>query len=91
MPKLFELYGYKVYIWSSESGEPIHVHIAKRKASASGVKLWLLSNGTFVMANKNDKRIPEHTLRAIIVKLNANAMVVRNFWLAYHGYEKYYA
>ena len=27
MPKIFEIYGYVISIWSNENGEPVHVHI----------------------------------------------------------------
>lgn len=90
MPKVFTINGYQISIWSNENGEPIHVHVSKRKPSANSPKFWLLSNGIFVSANPNDKRIPPKDLRAIIEKLNLNALYIRNLWVAYHGYEKYY-
>ncbi|MBQ8813590.1 MAG: DUF4160 domain-containing protein [Lachnospiraceae bacterium] len=31
MPSLFTVSGYKVYFWSNENNEPIHVHISKGK------------------------------------------------------------
>lgn len=90
MPKLFVIDGYQISIWSNENGEPIHVHVSKKRPSANSTKLWLLSNGTFIKANPNDKRIPDAILNKIIKKLQPQALMVRNFWVAYHGYEKYY-
>lgn len=90
MPKLFVIDGYQISIWSNENGEPIHVHVSKKRPSANSTKLWLLSNGTFVKANPNDKRIPDAVLNRIIKKLQPQALMIRNFWVAYHGYEKYY-
>ena len=29
MPTIFNAFGYKIYIWSNENGEPIHVHICR--------------------------------------------------------------
>lgn len=29
LPSIFTVSGYKVFFWSNENGEPIHVHIAK--------------------------------------------------------------
>ena len=89
MPKILMINGYQVSIWSNENGEPMHVHVSKRKPSANSPKFWLLSDGTFIAANPNDKRIPENELRVIIKKLNANADYIRDFWIAYHQYEKY--
>lgn len=90
MPKILEINGYQISIWSNENNEPIHVHVSKRRPSKNSTKLWLLSNGTFVMANPNDKRISPKDMRAIIAKLNQNAVLIKNFWISYHGYEKYY-
>lgn len=33
VPKLFVIDGYQISIWSNENGEPIHVHISKKKPS----------------------------------------------------------
>lgn len=90
MPKIFVICGYQISIWSNENGEPIHVHVSKKKPSANSTKLWLLSNGTFIKANPNDKRISDGDMRKIMAALKLEAKTVRNYWVAFHGYEKYY-
>ena len=90
MPKILVINGYQISIWSNANGEPIHVHVSKKRPSSNSTKLWLLSTGVFVMANPNDKRIPKNELKSIIEKLNLSALLVRNAWVAFHGYEKYY-
>lgn len=90
MPKLLMILGYQVSIWSNENGEPIHVHISKRRPTSNSYKLWLTRNGKFIPANPRDTRIPKNDLKNIILKLNDNAMYIRNCWVAYHGYERYY-
>lgn len=90
MPKIMMINGYQISIWSNENGEPIHVHVSKKKPSPNSTKLWLLSNGTFMLANPNDNRIPINDLRSIVAKLNLSAEFIRNVWIGYHGYEKYY-
>lgn len=89
MPKIFMIDGYQISIWSNENNEPIHVHVSKRKPSANSTKLWLLSSGKFVMANPNDRRIDRRQIMRIIRILNSEANTIRNYWIAYHGYEKY--
>lgn len=89
MPKLLVINGYQISIWSNENGEPIHVHISKKKPTANSFKLWLLSDGTFVKANSNDNRISDSELRKILKKLAPQAKFIRDSWVAYHGYEKY--
>lgn len=37
---VFEQYGYKVYFWSNENNEPIHVHISKGKPQGNSTKGW---------------------------------------------------
>lgn len=90
MPKILVIDGYQISIWSNENGEPIHVHVSKKKPSSNSTKLWLLSNGKFVKTNPNDNRIPRNDLNRIMIKLEPQAGYIRNYWIAYHGYEKYY-
>ena len=33
LPNLFEISGYKIFFWSNENFEPIHIHISKGKPS----------------------------------------------------------
>ena len=39
LPSLFTVSGYKIYFWSNEFGEPIHVHVAKGKPISNGTKI----------------------------------------------------
>ena len=64
------------------------MHISKRRPGANSTKIWLLSDGTFELAH-NASRIPQSDLNRIIRFLNDNADEIRDFWIAYHGYEKY--
>jgi hypothetical protein len=38
LPNLFTVSGYKIYFWSNEYGEPIHVHVSKGKPSVNSTK-----------------------------------------------------
>jgi hypothetical protein len=42
------------------------------------------------MANPKDHRIPKKDLNKIIRTLNSMAWVVRDEWVKFHGYAKYY-
>ena len=48
MPNLFTILGYKVYFWSNENDEPIHVHISKGIPSKNAAKIWLTRNGVIL-------------------------------------------
>lgn len=89
MPKLYEINGYQISIWSDEEGEPIHIHISKRKPTKNATKVWLCKDGSLQVAH-NKSRIPEHELNAILKKLKFNYVDIKEFWIAYHGYELYY-
>ncbi len=39
MPRIMIIYGYQISIWSNENGEPIHVHISKKKPSKNSTKM----------------------------------------------------
>ena len=49
MPNLFTILGYKVYFWSNENNEPIHVHISKGIPSKNAAKIWLTRNGGCIL------------------------------------------
>lgn len=61
MPNLFTVSGYKIYFWSNEDGEPIHIHISKGKPSPNSTKIWLTKKGGCIVAN-NGSQIPNQIL-----------------------------
>lgn len=58
MPSVFTVSGYKVFFWSNENGEPIHVHIAKGKPTPNAAKVWIAKSGGCILAN-NGSNIPQ--------------------------------
>ena len=53
MPNLFTILGYKVYFWSNENDEPIHVHISKGIPSKNAAKIWLTRNGGCILESNS--------------------------------------
>ncbi|MBR3497801.1 MAG: DUF4160 domain-containing protein [Selenomonadaceae bacterium] len=51
----FEVCGYKIFFWSNENNEPIHVHVAKGKQSADATKIWLPPESNPVLAHNNSR------------------------------------
>ena len=45
LPNLFTVSGYKVYFWSNENNEPIHVNVSKGKPVPSATKIWITIPG----------------------------------------------
>ncbi len=79
MPNLFTVCGYKIYFWSNENGEPIHVHIAKGKPTPNSTKVWLTkAGGCFVASNSG--RIPKKILNELLEIINAQYFYICEKW-----------
>ncbi|MCL2859180.1 MAG: DUF4160 domain-containing protein [Oscillospiraceae bacterium] len=45
VPSIFSFLGYKIYFWSNENYEPIHVHVSKGDPYSNSTKIWLTKRG----------------------------------------------
>ena len=90
MPSLFSIFGYKVYFWSNENGEPVHVHICKGNPKSNATKVWLTSSSGAILAN-NSSKIPNKDLNKILkfIALNHNNICIE--WNNRFGYISFYA
>lgn len=79
MPSLFSVAGYRIFFWSNENGEPIHVHVCKGKPSANATKVWLTSKGQCVVAN-NNSRIPTNDLHKMLEIISAQFFIICKEW-----------
>jgi len=79
---LFSFSGYKVYFWSNENNEPIHVHISKGKPSQSSTKIWLTKSGGAILAN-NSSQIPENELSEILEMISIQHFIICMEWKKY--------
>ncbi len=79
MPNLFTVSGYKIYFWSNEDGDPIHVHISKGKPSPNGTKLWLTKRGGCILAN-NGSKIPGKELNTLMTFVSAQFFLICDEW-----------
>ncbi|MDE6591541.1 MAG: DUF4160 domain-containing protein [Oscillospiraceae bacterium] len=79
MPNLFTVCGYKIYFWSNEFGEPIHVHVAKGKPTPNATKIWLTKAGGCIVAS-NSSRIPQKELDELMEFIAAQSRVIRKEW-----------
>lgn len=84
MPNLFTIGNYKVYFWSNENNEPIHIHVSQGKPSASATKIWLTQAGGCVLA-KNTSRIPSQELNELMEIISCQHFMIcaewKNFFL----------
>lgn len=79
MPSLFMVSGYKVFFWSNENEEPIHVHIAKGKPSPNATKIWLTRAGGCIVAS-NGSKISQKELNELMEFISAQFFLICSEW-----------
>ena len=79
MPNLFTVSGYKIYFWSNENNEPIHVHVSKGQPTPNSTKIWLTSAGGCILAD-NGSRIPQNELNKLMEFISAQFFLICNEW-----------
>lgn len=83
MPVYIRAAGYKVYFWTNEGDEPIHFHVTKGVPSENDTKIWVLSNGSFLLAH-NKSKIPQKDLLKIFLVMKDSYFEFLSFWKIYH-------
>lgn len=78
MPKLIELYGYSIYFYSNEQGEPCHVHITRDYKANS--KIWIEPE---VKVANNDAKIPAKDWKKILRWAEDNSAEILARWQKY--------
>jgi hypothetical protein len=70
---------YKIFFWSDENNEPVHIHITKKKPSPHATKIWLTKNGGCIVAH-NKERIPEQDLNELLEIIQAQYFLICSEW-----------
>ncbi len=79
LPSLFLVGGYRVFFWSNENGEPIHVHVCKGAPSPNATKLWLTSEGGCILAS-NGSKISQPALNEMMDIISAQFFLICAKW-----------
>lgn len=82
MPNYFTFAGFKLYFWSNESDEPIHVHVSKGRPNPASTKFWILSNKTTKLAN-NKAELNKKDLKVITRFIESNYDEICQTWKNY--------
>lgn len=83
MPSLFTVSGYKVFFWSDEGNEPVHVHICKKAGDRkNSTKFWLTRRGGVILAY-NGARLSEKDLHKFEEFLQAQYFIICSKWKQY--------
>ena len=79
LPSLFFVSGYRVFFWSNENDEPIHVHVSKGKPSKNATKIWLTQNGGCILAH-NGSNISQKELNTLFEVISAQFFLICAEW-----------
>ena len=79
-----KLIGYKIYFWSNENGEPIHVHVSKGHPSKNSTKIWLTKSGHCILEN-NKSKIPKNELNTLMDIISKHYFVIVPKWKEYYN------
>ncbi len=71
--------GYKVFFWSNENGEPIHVHVCKGVPSSNATKIWLTKSGGCILAS-NGSNISKKELTELMEFISAQFFLICLEW-----------
>ena len=91
MPQVFKIGSYWVYFGSNENDplEPVHVHVAQGAPTANATKIWITAAGRCYLCN-NNSHIPPHTLRNIMMIIEARSGEIVSKWTAYFDSATYF-
>lgn len=79
LPSLFQIGSYKVFFWSNENHEPIHVHVGKGKPSSNSTKIWLTAAGGCIIAS-NSGKIQQNELNELLEIISAQYFLICAAW-----------
>lgn len=85
MPLVWTVFGFNIYFWSNENGEPIHFHISKGIRGEHNTKFWLYSDGTIHLCH-NNSRYKKQEIKKIVDLQNYPEFISR---LTYEWYCKF--
>ena len=77
--------GYKIFFWSNENNEPVHVHVSKGRQTESATKFWISRENIELVHNESD--IPIHDLNKIQRYLWANRDMIISRWYQFFGFK----
>ena len=79
MPNLFTVSGYKIYFWSNENSEPLHVHVSKGQPGPHSTKIWITKSGGCILAS-NGSQIPKSELSKLMEFISAQYFIICDAW-----------
>lgn len=90
MPGLYRIQGFLVYFWANESGEPVHVHVARGRQSPSAAKFWIMQDGS-VRLEKGGANMTAKELQGITDFLQSVSPDIVLAWQEMFGYVRFHS
>ncbi|MBW3092274.1 DUF4160 domain-containing protein [Bifidobacterium sp. 82T10] len=90
MPGLYRIHGFLIYFWANESGEPVHVHVARGRQSPNAAKFWILENGDVLLDGVGNGMTAKE-LRGITEFLRSVSPDIVVSWQEVFGYVRFHA
>ena len=78
MPNIY-YNGCRIYFWSNENDEPIHVHVTEGEVSKNSVKIFIRSNNTLDI-DYCGYSIRKSTIDKAVDFINSNIMLIKTRW-----------
>ena len=83
LPSLFLIGGYRVFFWSNEGFEPVHVHVSHGAPSKNSAKVWLTEAGGTILAS-NEARIPQKDMNELLDVIAAQHSFICDEWKRFY-------
>ena len=84
LPTWGELFGYRLFFWSNENDEPVHIHVCKGVPTPNATKIWIPPTGNPIVAH-NHSGIPTKDLNRLLKGIAANKESIVYSWYKHFG------
>ena len=84
LPTWGELFGYRLFFWSNENDEPVHIHVCKGVPTPNATKIWIPPTGNPIVAH-NHSGIPTKDLNRLLKGIAANKESIVYNWYQHFG------
>ena len=84
LPTWGELFGYRLFFWSKENDEPVHIHVCKGVPTPNATKIWIPPTGNPIVAH-NHSGIPTKDLNRLLKGIAANKESIVYSWYQHFG------
>ncbi len=71
--------GYRVFFWSNEGDEPLHVHVCKGMPRPNATKPWITASGGCILASKGNE-VSARDLNVLMDCILAQFVFIRDVW-----------